>query len=115
MNNTKKVQELKAHNVANDIFSFHMETIRFSDRNDREKLAILSEKAYTLNTVFQDKAFAQLVAKRILWIIEDYVKEQALCPGCFQGTEYRTTHHQTYWKPEEGELYCEDCGWKEAM
>lgn len=115
MNNTKKAQELKSHNVATTIFNFHMESDKFSNLHDTEKLEMLGEKVDTLKTSFTTKPFALLVAKRLLWIMEDYTKEHNLCPDCFQETSYQTICRQTYWQPEEGKVYCDHCGWSEAI
>ncbi|PLS18863.1 hypothetical protein CVD28_00235 [Bacillus sp. M6-12] len=115
MDNMNKAQELKAHNVANEMFTFHMENERFSTLNVAEKLELLSDKTDTLKKVFKTKPFAQLVAKRLLWIMEDYVKDNDLCPDCFQELSYRTITRQTYWQPEEGEQCCDQCGWSEAL
>jgi thymidine kinase len=115
MNSMKKAQELKAQNVATDIFNFHMESDRFKNLDNTEKLELLSEKVDTLKTKFKQKPFALIVAKRLLWMMEDYSKENDLCPDCFQETSYQVISRQTYWQPEEGKLCCEYCGWGEAM
>lgn len=114
MDNMKKTQEIKAHNIATTIFDFHMESDIFAQLDVAEKLQLLSEKVDILKKKFKSKPFAQLVAKRILWIIEDYVQEKGLCPDCFLETSYVTVTRQTYWQPEDRKMVCHHCGWSEA-
>jgi hypothetical protein len=115
MSNTISLQEQRAQRVAMIIFDFHMKSRFFDGLNDVERLEILSDKIRVLKTQFKEKIFAQLVAKRLRWIIDDYIKENHLCPGCYHEVKYRPLLRKTYWQPEAGEWFCDCCGWSEAV
>jgi len=111
----EKILDIRAKVVAKSIFDFHLESELFCHFDTKEKLEILSEKVYTLKTKFQDKHYAQLVAKYVVWFIDEYVEEHQLCPDCFTGLKYQTIYKPTYYQPESGCLVCNNCGYQEAM
>lgn len=114
MSNMSLLQERKAQRVATMIFDFHVESQVFDGLNDTERLEVLSEKIHVLKTRFKEKPFAQLVAKHLLWAMEDYARDQQLCPECYHKTKYKPLFRKTYWQPEAGKYFCDYCGWSEA-
>jgi len=115
MSNMALLQERKAQRVATVIFEFHMNSKLFDRLDATEKLGVLSDKIYVLKTRFKEKPFAQLIAKYLLWTIDDYTRENLLCPECYHKTRYTPLLRKNYWQSEAGKLVCDHCGWSEDI
>jgi len=105
----------KANKVATTFFTCYMGNEKYQELSISEKLQNLSEKVVILKKKYNHKLHSRLVAKHLLWLIEEYATEHNLCPDCFIETTYQTTRRETYFEQEEGKLCCNDCGWSEAV
>lgn len=111
-----KQLEARAKHFSAIIFEFHMESEIYDGYDVDEKLAIICEKIDILKERGKkDKKYALAVAKRLSWLVSDFIEENQLCADCYKSLHYKTVMKQTYSDSEVGVQYCKECGYEEAM